>query len=182
MPSKLSNNIPPTDHQKIYRGQSLSSALHLYLCGQSRTPVPTMGMRVAEDVDPYKEDSNILMRSTLCKAFLLHLSHVEDLAQRIAEGLDDADDNEHQAEYRKGCAGVGGPDHVLGHFKGQMNEQLNECAPCAQRNKSAAYDKEIAAAQIMAKRGDCRDDDAKAARHGEGKGQKPVAARFGVDV
>ena len=71
---------------------------------------------------------------------------------------------------------------MLGHFKGQVNEQLNECAPCAQRNKSAAEDVEVPAAQIMAKRGDRRDDDAKAARHGEGKGQKPVAARFGVDV
>ena len=32
--------------------------------GQSRTPVPTMGMRVAEDVAPYKEEYNFLMRST----------------------------------------------------------------------------------------------------------------------
>ena len=29
-----------------------------------------MGMRVAEDVDPYKEESNILMRSTLSGGFL----------------------------------------------------------------------------------------------------------------
>ena len=32
--------------------------------GQSRTPVPTMGMRVAEDVAPYKEEYNFLMRTT----------------------------------------------------------------------------------------------------------------------
>ena len=30
-----------------------------------------MGMRVAEDVDPYKEESNILMRSTLLAPFYL---------------------------------------------------------------------------------------------------------------
>ena len=122
------------------------------------------------------------MRSIHCKAFLLHLSHVEDLAQRIAEGLDDADDNEHQAAHRKGCAGVGRPDDVRGHFKGQVNEQLNECAPYAQRDKSTAEDVEVPTAQIVAKRRHGGHDQAKAARDGEGKGQKPVAVRFCIDI
>ena len=122
------------------------------------------------------------MRTTLCKAFLLHLPHVENSAQRLSEGLYDADDDQHHAAHDKGRAGVGGPDDVSGHFKGQVNKQLNECAPCAQRDKSAAEDVEIAAAQIVAKRGHGGHDQAKGARYGKGKGQKPIAVRFCIDI
>ena len=60
----------PDRSSKIYRGYLLVfCGSNLCLFGQSRTPVPTMGMRVAEDVDPYKEESNILMRSPLSGGF-----------------------------------------------------------------------------------------------------------------
>ena len=53
------NKPTPTDFENL-------SGFSICFCGQSRTPVPTMGGRVVGDAGPYKENDNILMRRSLC--------------------------------------------------------------------------------------------------------------------
>ena len=50
------------------------------LNGSPRTSTPTRGMRVAEDVDPYKKESNILMRRPLCEFFSYLISDWKAMA------------------------------------------------------------------------------------------------------